>query len=64
MAWRITTTTDGQHVGDVFKQLPEVGSVVTFPDGDVVGVQQVFHAGDGGSAIVCGTNYQMAFTKE
>ena len=64
MTWRITQTTDGQHVGEVLEYLPEPGSVITFPDGDVVGVQQVFRASDDASAIVFGANYQITFLKE
>lgn len=62
--WRITGTTDDQHEGEVFEHLPEVGSVVTFADGDVIGITKVFLSDDGRSAIVCGTNYQLTFTKE
>ncbi len=63
MPWRITQTTDDQHVGTVLQSV-EVGQIITFEDGDVVAVNQVFSAADGNTIIACGANYQMTLVKE
>lgn len=63
MPWRITQTTDGQHVGAVLQHV-EVGQIVTFEDGDVVTVDQVFLSQDGTQMVTSGPNYQMTLTQE
>ncbi len=63
MAWRIIQTTDGQHLGVVLSYI-EAGQVITFEDGDVVPVTQIFTADDGNTLLACGTNYQMTLVKE
>lgn len=62
MAYRITKTTDGQHIGTVLEYV-EKGQIVTFEDGDVVPIDQIFTADDG-SLIACGVNYQITFVLE
>ena len=63
MTWRITQTIDGDHVGETLDVIEE-GQIITFPDGDVVTVEQVFASGDGNTLIATGTNYSMTLTKE
>jgi hypothetical protein len=63
MPWRITKTTDDQHIGTVLEHI-EAGQVVTFEDGDVVAVTQIFAAPDGVTVMACGVNYQMTLIKE
>ena len=61
--WKITETTDGQHVGERIDSA-EPGQIITFPDGDVVAISRIFNAQDGNQILACGTNYQMTLTKE
>jgi hypothetical protein len=63
MSWRIVHTTDNQHLGTVIESI-EPGQILTFSDGDVVAINQVFKADDGRSVIAVGTNYQLTLTKE
>lgn len=63
MPWRIEQTTDNQHIGTVLENVEE-GQIVTFEDGDVVPITQVFTAEDGKSLLACGVNYQMKLVKE
>jgi hypothetical protein len=63
MPYRIIKTTDNQHIGTVLEYIEE-GQVVTFSDGDVVPVQQIFTADDGNTLLACGVNYQMTLVKE
>lgn len=63
MTYRITQTTDGQHLGEVFDAV-EAGQVLTFPDGDVVPVEKVFRNSDGSEVVAISTNYQITFSKE
>ena len=63
MAWRIVQTTDNQHVGVVL-DFVEKGNVITFADGDVVPIDQIFVADEGNTLLGCGVNYQMTLIKE
>lgn len=63
MSWRITQTTDNQHVGESVEFL-EVGNIITFPDGDVVAVDQLFYNDDNTVAMVVSPNYHMTLIKE
>jgi hypothetical protein len=63
MAWRITSTTDNQHIGEVL-QFVETGQVITFADGDVVAVDRIFVNAEGNEIVAFGTNYQMTLVKE
>lgn len=63
MAWRIIQTTDNQHVGTVL-DFVEAGNVITFADGDVVAINQIFTADEGNTILACGANYQMTLVKE
>ena len=62
MPYRIIKTTDNQHVGTVLGHI-EKGQIVTFDDGDVVPISQIFTSDDG-SLIACGVNYQMTLVQE
>ena len=62
MPYRIIKTTDNQHVGTVLESV-EKGQIVTFADGDVVPITQLFTADDG-TLLACGTNYQMTLIQE
>jgi hypothetical protein len=61
--WRITQTTDNQHLGVTFQSV-EKGQVLTFEDGDVVPINQIYTAEDGLSILACGVNYQITLVKE
>jgi hypothetical protein len=61
--WRITQTTDTQHVGVLIENI-EVGQIITFEDGDVVPISRIFTSPDGTTMIACSTTYQMTLTKE
>jgi hypothetical protein len=61
--WRITQTTDGQHLGEVLVSV-EKGQIVTFPDGDVVPIERTFFSEEGTEVIASGPNYQMTLIKE
>jgi Holliday junction resolvasome RuvABC endonuclease subunit len=61
--WRIVQTTDDQHIGVRLAHI-EKGQVVTFADGDVVAVNQIFLSEDGQSMVACGVNYQMTLVQE
>lgn len=61
--YRITQTTDGQHLGVVLLGA-ELGQIITFDDGDVVSVEKVFTNADGTELVVISTNYQMTLVKE
>ena len=63
MAWIITQTTDNQHVGETVEFL-EIGNIVTFPDGDVVAINQLLFNEDNTVAMVVSPNYHMTLTKE
>jgi len=63
MAWRIISTTDSQHVGETL-DVVEKGNIITFSDGDVVIVNEVFLSDDGGRIIVSSPNYQMTLCRE
>ena len=63
MTWRIVQTTDNQHLGTTFENVEE-GQILTFQDGDVVPVNQIFLSKDGQSMVACGPNYQMTLVKE
>jgi len=63
MTWKITSTTDGQHVGETLEFI-EKGQVVTFPDGDVVLIDRTFFSEEGTEVIASGPNYQMTLIKE
>jgi hypothetical protein len=62
MPYRIIKTTDNQHIGTVLENI-EKGQIVTFEDGDVVPISQIFTSDDG-SLIACGVNYQMTLVQE
>lgn len=62
MAFRIIKTTDDQHVGTVLDHI-EAGQIVTFADGDVVEINEIFIS-DGGNLLACGVNYQMTLIQE
>jgi Holliday junction resolvasome RuvABC endonuclease subunit len=61
--WRIVQTTDNQHIGTRLENV-EKGQVVTFDDGDVVAVNQIFVSEDGQSMVASGPNYQMTLVQE
>lgn len=61
--WRIIKTSDDQHVGTILPFV-EKGQALTFNNGDVVLVTQVFNAEDNKSIIACSKNYQITFVKE
>ena len=61
--YRVNKTTDNQHIGEVIEFI-EAGNVVTFADGDVVAIDQVFTNEGTGEVIAVGQNYQMTLTKE
>lgn len=63
MTYRITRTTDNNHIGEVFPTV-QVGNVLTFADGDVVAIDQVFVNDDGSQVIAANPNYQITFVKE
>lgn len=63
MPYRISHTTDGQHVGEVLDVVEE-GQVVTFSDGDVVPIHRVFAHPSGDEIVVSNPNYQMILVKE
>lgn len=56
--WRIDSTTDGQHIGEVLYSI-EAGNVLTFPDGDVVSIERLVVADNGSSAVIFSANYVM-----
>ena len=56
--WRIDSTTDGQHVGEVLYSIEE-GNVLTFPDGDVIAIERLVIAEGGASAVIFSANYVM-----
>ena len=62
MAFRVVKTTDDQHLGEVF-EFVEAGNVITFADGDVVPIDEVFEDRHG-NVIAVGTTYQMTLQKE
>jgi hypothetical protein len=61
--WRIVKTTDSQHVGTIISHI-EKGQVLTFEDGDVVAINQIFLSEDGNSIVAFGANYQIELVKE
>ena len=61
--WRIISTIDGDHVGEVLDSI-EPGQVLTFADGDVISVTKVFTADDGNTLIATGNHYTMTLEKE
>jgi hypothetical protein len=61
--YRITQTTDNQHLGEVLLSA-EPGQIITFADGDVVAVEKTFSNPDGTELVVISTNYQMTLVKE
>lgn len=63
MAWRIVKTTDNQHVGETVESVAP-GQILTFEDGDVVPIDQVFHDATGQVVIAYGPNYEMTLEKE
>lgn len=63
MAWRITETTDNQHIGTVLEHV-EKGHVIQFEDGDVVSVDNVFVTDDGNKIMAVSPNYHMTLVKE
>lgn len=62
MPYRIVQTTDGQHVGTVLSHV-EKGQIITFEDGDVVPVDDVYTKDDG-TILAVGPNYQMKLVQE
>ena len=62
MPYRIVKTTDNQHIGTVLESV-EKGQIVTFEDGDVVPITQLFTSDDG-TLLACGVNYQMTLVQE
>lgn len=63
MTYRVTKTTDGQHLGAVVETV-EAGNIVTFEDGDVISIDEVFSKDEGMTLIAVSANYQMTLTKE
>jgi len=63
MPWRIIKTTDGQHVGTTLAAV-QAGDIVTFEDGDVVAIDQIFLSQDGTQMVAAGANYQMTLKQE
>ena len=61
--WKITNTTDGKHLGVKLPSV-EVNAILTFADGDVIPIHQVFTADEGRTLLACGKNYQITFSKE
>lgn len=61
--WRIISTTDGDHLGETLEYV-EKGQIITFPDGDVVPIEQVFMSEDGQQMMATGSNYSMSLVKE
>ena len=61
--YRVSKTTDNQHIGETL-EFVEAGNVVTFADGDVVAIDQVFTNEGTGEVIAVGQNYQMTLIKE
>lgn len=61
--WKITNTTNGKHIGVLVPSV-ETNQVMTFADGDVVVINQVFTADEGRTLLGCGVNYQITFIKE
>ena len=62
MPYRIIQTTDGQHIGTVLENV-EAGQIITFEDGDVVSVKEVFSGADN-TIMAVGPNYQMKLVQE
>lgn len=63
MPWRITETTDNQHIGTVLQHV-EKGHVIQFEDGDVVSVDNVFTTENGNQIMAVSANYHMTLVKE
>jgi len=63
MDWIITSTSDHRHIG-IRLPLIEVGQVITFADGFVIQITQVFTADEGRTMLACGVNYQITLIKE
>ena len=61
--WKITNTTNGNHVGTKL-QYVEANQVLTFENGDVVPILQVFTADEGRTLLACGKNYQITLSRE
>jgi hypothetical protein len=61
--YRVTKTTDNQHIGEMI-QFVEPGNIITFADGDVVAIDQIFINEGTSEVIAIGQNYQMTLTKE
>jgi hypothetical protein len=61
--YRVSKTTDNQHIGEMIEFI-EAGNVVTFADGDVIAVDQIFTNEGTGEVIAVGQNYQMTLIKE
>lgn len=61
MAYRIISTTDGQHVGEILQSIDK-GNLITFPDGDVVSIDDVIETED--KAIIISPNYHITLIKE
>jgi len=61
--WKIVETIDNDHVGEVLSSI-EAGQIITFEDGDVVSVQQVFLSADGNRMVATGSNYSMTLERE
>lgn len=61
--WTIINTTSGQHIGTRISHV-EPNQVLTFENGDVVPILQVFTADEGRTLLACGKNYQITFSKE
>lgn len=61
--WRITKTTDNQHIGTLLSHV-EKGQIITFEDGDVVSVDEIFIKEGGQMLLAFGPNYQITLVKE
>ncbi len=61
--WKIINTTSGEHIGTLVSFV-EPNQVLTFANGDVIPIKQVFTTDDGNTLLACGNNYQITFSKE
>ena len=60
--WKIVATTDGDHVGTDLPYV-EKGQIITFDDGDVVEVVDVFLDNDGNKMMVTNPNYSITLER-
>ena len=56
--YRIITTTDNQHLGETIDSIDK-GNLITFSDGDVISIDEVFEKDNSQFVILSGQNYVM-----